>query len=128
VDLATTATGAAPRKAITAHNVVGHATSRLDLPGKVFGAPAFIHDMVLAGMRHARAVRQPRRGATLASVDEAAIQRAAHGAIEFVRHGNFLAIVGDDETAVEAAAVAAQTHVTWHGVEPLNPQQEQAAS
>jgi CO/xanthine dehydrogenase Mo-binding subunit len=124
----TKATGVAPRKPAADYGIVGQSTARLDLPAKVFGAPAFIHDMILAGMRHARAVRQPRRGASIASVDEAAIRRAARGAIEFVRHGNFLAIVGDDETAVEAAAVAAQTHVTWSGVEPLNPQQEQASS
>jgi CO/xanthine dehydrogenase Mo-binding subunit len=79
-------------------------------------------------MRHARTVRQPRRGATIGTVDEAALRRAARGEIELVRHGNFLAIVGDDETAVEAAAVAADTHVTWNDVEPINPQQEQATS
>src|SRR6185437_14526035 len=45
------ATGAAPRKPAADYNVVGHSTARLDLPAKVFGAPAFIHDMVLAGMR-----------------------------------------------------------------------------
>ena len=84
--------------------------------------------MTLAGMRHARVVRQPRRGATIANVDEAAIRRAAKGEIELVRHGNFLAIVGDDESAVEAAAVAAQAQVTWNDVEPINPQQEQAMS
>jgi nicotinate dehydrogenase subunit B len=128
VGLDAKATGAAARKAAAAYNVVGRDTARLDLPAKVFGAPAFIHDMALAGMRHARVVRQPRRGATIASIDEAAIRRAARGAIEFVRHGNFLAIVGDDETAVEAAAVAAETRVAWHGLEAINPQQEQATS
>ena len=49
-------------------------------------------------MRHARVLRQPNRGATLAAVDEAAIKRAAKGTIEFVRNGNFLAILGDDES------------------------------
>jgi hypothetical protein len=73
-------------------------------------------------------VRQPRRGATIASIDESAIRRAARGPVEIVRHGNFLAVLGADETAVEAAAVAAETHVTWHGVEPINPQQQQASS
>ncbi len=124
----TKATGVAPRKPAAGYSVVGRSAARIDLPAKVFGAPAFIHDMILGGMRHARAVRQPQRGATIASIDEAAIRRAARGEIEFVRHGNFLAIVGDDETAVEAAAIAAATHVTWHGVEPLNRQQQQASS
>ncbi len=48
-------------------------------PAKVFGEAAFVHDMTLDGMVHARVVRQPRRGATIASIDEAAIRRAAKG-------------------------------------------------
>jgi len=127
VSLDAKATGAAPRKPTSAYTVVGQDAARLDLPAKVFGAPAFIHDMRLNGMRHARVVRQPRRGASIDTVDEAAIRRAARGGIDIVRHGNFVAIVGGDETAVEAAAVAAQAHVTWH-VDPINPQQQQASS
>ena len=34
---------------------------------KVFGEPVFVHDMTLDGMVHARVVRQPRRGATIAA-------------------------------------------------------------
>src|SRR5262252_9431433 len=128
VSLAAKASGGAPRKAAAHYRIVGRSEARLDLPAKVFGAPVFIHDIAFDGMVHARAVRQPRRNATIATVDEAAIRRAARTAIEIVRHGNFLAIVGADETAVEAAAVAAESHVTWSGVEPLNPQQEQASS
>jgi len=128
VSLDAKATGAAARKPAAGYKVVGQNAARLDLPAKVFGAPAFIHDMKLDGMRHARVVRQPRRGVTIEAIDEAAIRRAAHGGIDLVRHGNFLAIVGSDETAVEAAAVAAATHVTWQGVEPLNPSREQASS
>ena len=128
VSLAAKASGGAPRKATAHYRIVGRSEARLDLPAKVFGAPVFIHDIAFDGMVHARAVRQPRRNAAIASVDEAAIRRAARTAIEIVRLGNFLAIVGADETAVEAAAVAAESHVTWSGVEPLNPQQEQASS
>ena len=40
-------------------------------------------------------------------VDEKAIARAAKGKVDFVRTGNFLAIVGDDETAVDLAGAAA---------------------
>src|SRR4051812_37390548 len=104
IDLARPATGRASIKPPSQHQVVGHNLPRVDLAEKVFGGPAFLHDMKLDGMLHARVVRQPRRGATIASVDEAAIRRAAKGPIEIVRAGNFLAIVGDDETAVEAAA------------------------
>ena len=80
---------------------------RLDLPAKVFGQSVFIHDMQIDGMVHARVVRQPNRGATIGAIDEDAIRRAAKGSVEFVRHGNFLAILGNVETAVEAAGAAA---------------------
>ena len=92
-----------PRACATIASSGGNAP-RVDLAAKVFGEPVFVHDMALDGMVHARVVRQPRRGATIGSVDEAAIRRAAKGPIEIVRDGNFLAIVGTDETVVEAAA------------------------
>ena len=126
VDLAVKASGAAKRKAVGELKSVGASQARLDLPAKVFGQAIFIHDMALAGMRHARVLRQPNRGARLASVDEAAIKRAAKAAIEFVRVGNFLAILGDDETALDAAALAAPNHVTWQNVEKPAPLQQEA--
>jgi CO/xanthine dehydrogenase Mo-binding subunit len=93
----------------------------------VFGEAAFVHDMQLDEMVHARVVRQRRPGATIAAIDEAAIRRAAKGQpIELVRDGNFLAILGSDETIVEAVAAAAAAHVTWDGVDPFSPFQEEA--
>ncbi len=125
VNLAVDATGTGRRKAVSAFKTTGASTARLDLPNKVFGAPAFIHDMTLPGMVHARVVRQPNRGASIASIDEAAIKRAAKGAIEFVRTGDFLAVIGDDETTVEWAGAAANNHVAWQNVEaPAASQQE----
>ena len=126
VVLATDATGTAPRKSLAEYTIVGRDTARLDLPAKVFGQPVFIHDMKLDGMAHARVVRQPSRGAILASVDEHAIRRAAREPIAFVRHGNFLAIVADSETAVEAAAAVASAHTIWNGAESPAPLQQEA--
>src|SRR5262249_55665713 len=73
VNLDAKATGAVPRKPAFVYTVVGQNAARLDLPAKVFGAPAFLHDVKLDGMRHARVVRQPRRGASIDTIDEAAI-------------------------------------------------------
>ena len=126
IDLARPATGSAQIKPVNDYRIVGESTPRVDLAAKVFGQPAFLHDVKLEGMLHARVVRQPRRGATIARVDEAAIRRAAKGPIGIVRDGNFLAIIGADETAVEAAAAVAPGHVAWDGVEALNPYQEEA--
>jgi CO/xanthine dehydrogenase Mo-binding subunit len=126
VDLRRAATGRSPTKSVGDYRVVGRNAPRVDLAAKVFGEPVFAHDMVLDGMVHARVVRQPRRGAVIASIDEAALRRAAKGPIEILRHGNFAAILGADETAVEAGAAVASNHVVWDGVDPINPFQEEA--
>jgi nicotinate dehydrogenase subunit B len=126
VNLARDATGRPPRKAASGYRVVGRNAPRVDLAAKVFGEAAFVHDMSLDGMMHARVVRQPRYGATIASLNEAAIRRATKMPVEILRDGNFVAIVGADETAVEAAAAAGPASVQWDGLDPLNPLQEEA--
>jgi nicotinate dehydrogenase subunit B len=126
IDLTQRATGRAETKTIADYGIVGRSVQRADLAPKLFGQQAFIHDMVLDGMLHARVVRQPGRTASIATIDEEAIRRSAREPIEILRSGNFLAIVGGNETAVDAAAVAAQEHVTWEGVEPVAAFQEDA--
>jgi CO/xanthine dehydrogenase Mo-binding subunit len=127
IDLSAKATGWGTRKAAADFTSIGHDTPRLDLPPKIFGEATFIHDMRLDGMVHARVVRQPNRGAAIGTVDEAAIKRAAKGAVDFVRTGNFLAIVGDNETAVDLAGAAAVDHVSWNNVETPTPLQQEAS-
>jgi nicotinate dehydrogenase subunit B len=126
IDLKRHATGQAPIKKVGEYRVVGRNAPRVDLAAKVFGEPAFVHDMVLKGMAHARVVRQPRRGAAIKAIDDDALRRAAKGPIEIVRHGDFLAIVGADESVVEAVAAVAPNHVAWEGVDAINPFQEEA--
>ncbi len=126
VDLRRPAVGQSPTKKPVEYRVVGQNAPRVDLPAKVFGGPAFVHDMALDGMLHARVVRQPRRDATIARVDEAGLRRVAKGPIEIIRQGNFLAILGADETVVEAVAATASNHVFWDGVDAINPFQEEA--
>jgi nicotinate dehydrogenase subunit B len=127
VNLAVKATGIGKRKAVADFMTIGYDLPRLDLPPKIFGDAVFIHDMQIDGMLHARVVRQPNRGAAIGVIDEAAIKRAAKGAVEFLRQGNFLAIIGRDETAVELAGAAAVNHVTWQHVEAPTPLQQEAA-
>jgi CO/xanthine dehydrogenase Mo-binding subunit len=126
VSLAREATAIAARKPVADYTIVGRNAARVDLPAKVFGEAAFVHDMALENMVHARVVRQPNRGSTLDSIDEAAIRRAARGPIGFVRDGHFLAITGDDETAVETAAAAAVDHAHWSGAERPSALQQEA--
>src|SRR5476651_1647806 len=107
INLAVKATGSGTRKAVANFKSIGQSSARLDLPAKIFGEAVFIHDMVLDGMVHARVVRQPNYGAVIGSIDEPAIKRAAKAAVDFLRNGNFLAIVSTDETAVDLAGAAA---------------------
>ncbi len=125
IDLSSAATASAKPKS-GGHSAIGHSAPRVDLGGKVFGAPSFVHDMALDGMVHARVVRQPRRAARIATVDEAAIRRAGKGQVDILRDGNFVAILGADETVVDAAAAVAPGHVSWDGLDPINPGQEEA--
>ncbi len=126
VDLTRSATAGFAIKSANEYRVVGQNKARVDLADKVFGAPIFIHDVKLDGMVHARVVRQPRRSGRVATIDEAAIRRAGNGAVEIIRHGDFIAILGADETVVDAAAAVAPGHVTWDGIDPINPSQEEA--
>jgi CO/xanthine dehydrogenase Mo-binding subunit len=124
IDLSCHATAGGALKAD--FDIVGQNAPRVDLADKIFGGPAFVHDMVVDSMVHARVMRQPRRGATIAALDEAAIHRAAKGPIDILRDGNFVAIIGDDETAVDAAAAVAPNHVTWDNLDAILPYQEEA--
>ncbi len=126
VDFAEDITGTAPPKPHSAYRVVGQPVPRIDLIPKVTGA-GFIHDIVRPDMLHARVLRQPCRGATLAAFDEAAVRRAARGVFEVVRVGNFVAFVGPDETVVQRAAMAAPAHARWDGVRQLTPAHGEAA-
>lgn len=125
-DFARDIEGNATPKPHTAYRYVGKPVPRRDLPAKVSG-PGFIHDMVRPGMLHARILRQPCRGARLASLDESALRRAERGAFRIVRVGNFVAFVGNEETVVQRAAVAAPLHAKWDNVPQITPAQQEAA-
>ena len=118
--------GDATPKPYSAYRYVGKPLPRRDLPAKVTGS-GFIHDMVRPDMVHARILRQPNRGARLASLDEAAVKRAARGAIDVVRVGEFVAFLGEDETVVQRAAAAAPMHARWDNARRITPDQQEAA-
>jgi nicotinate dehydrogenase subunit B len=126
LDFADDITGTAQPKDPTSYKVVGKPILRKDLEAKVSGA-AFIHDIVRPDMLHARILRQPARGARLASMDEAAIRHVARGDLRVVRVGDFVAFVGEDETVVQRAAVAAPSHAKWDNVRQLTSAQQEAS-
>jgi CO/xanthine dehydrogenase Mo-binding subunit len=69
---------------------------RVDIPAKVTGGAAYVQDMRLPGMLHARVVRPPSYGAQLrsADIDEAA---KTPGVVKVICDGNFLAVVAKRE-------------------------------
>src|SRR5262249_27013817 len=58
--------GQARTKAPGSFRYVGKSIPRLDIPGKLTGAPSFVQDLRLPGMLHARIVRPPSDRADIA--------------------------------------------------------------
>jgi len=127
VDLAVAPTGEARAKPAVRHRIVGTSVGRLDLPPKLFGA-AYLHDIALPGLLHARVLRQPGFKAKLASLDEAAIRHAAGAPIEILREGQFVAFLSQSEAAAVAAVNAAEQHARWDEARDLAPALSEAAS
>jgi CO/xanthine dehydrogenase Mo-binding subunit len=98
IDLTQKPTGSVAPKPASSYRFVGQSTPRIDLPAKLTSG-AFIHDVRPENLLHARMLRQPNPGATLASFDEAAIKRAAKGDLQIVRDANFVAFVSPTESA-----------------------------
>jgi nicotinate dehydrogenase subunit B len=111
----------APLKDPASFTVIGKAVPRVDIPAKVTGGAAYVQDMRLPGMLHARVVRPPRYGATLASLDPAPTA-AMPGVVKVVRDGSYLGVLARGEwqaiTAMRELAAAAK----WTGGQALPEQ------
>jgi len=82
--------------------VIGRSMQRIDIPAKVTGGVAYVQDLRLPGMVHARVVRPPSYGAGLSYFDVGEIEKSP-GVIKVIRDGNFLAVVaGGEFEAVKA--------------------------
>jgi nicotinate dehydrogenase subunit B len=99
-------------KAPDALRVMGKPLQRVDIPGKVTGAVAYVHDLRLDGMLHARVVRPPSYGAQLQGIDDKAV-RAMPGVVTIVQDGNFLAVVAEQEFQAIAAMRALSASARW---------------
>ncbi|WP_088342733.1 MULTISPECIES: molybdopterin cofactor-binding domain-containing protein [Rhodomicrobium] len=97
--------------------ILGTPMRRVDIPAKVTGGAAYVQDMRLPGMLHARVVRPPSYGATLKQVDMAAVE-AMPGVARVIRDGNFLAVVARREyqaiKAMRTLAAAAEWQEDAH--------------
>ncbi len=117
---------AAPRSPLRdseSHTVMGRTLPRVDIPAKLTGGAAYVQDLRLPGMVHGRILRPPSPGATLASLDAAAVEKMP-GVLKVVRDGSFVGVIAQKEwqaiTALRALAAAAR----WSEREtlPLQPQ------
>jgi CO/xanthine dehydrogenase Mo-binding subunit len=100
-------------KPITEHNYIGQSIERIDIPAKVSGGEAYVQDMRLPGMLHARIIRPPAPRATLQSMDDASI-KALPGVVAVVKNGSFVAVVAKREEQAIEALNQAKTLCQWN--------------
>jgi CO/xanthine dehydrogenase Mo-binding subunit len=97
------ARGEADVKPVNELRVVGQSIQRYDIPAKVDGSLTWACDVRLPGMVHARNVRPPVAGATLAGIDESSVSDMP-GFVRVVRSGNYVAVVCErEEQAINAS-------------------------
>src|SRR5260370_14947009 len=84
------------RKEPNSFSIVGQSIARVDIPAKVSGGEAYVQDMRLPDMVHARIVVPPSAKATIHSLDAAAVEKLP-GVLKVHRNGNFLAVIAERE-------------------------------
>ena len=93
------------------YSVIGKPMARVDIPAKVTGGAAYVQDLRLPGMVHARVVRPPSYGARLRELQTAGVEKMP-GVLKVVRDGSFVAVVAAHEfeaiQAMRALAAAAR--------------------
>ncbi len=116
-------TGKAPLKPVQAMKNVGKSPRRDDIPAKVDGTLRWAVDMKVPGMLHARNVRPPLVGATLARIDESSVADVP-GLVKVVSKGNYVAVVCEREE--QAIRAARQLKVEWTppAVKPFPPSED----
>ncbi|MBW8904634.1 MAG: xanthine dehydrogenase family protein molybdopterin-binding subunit [Betaproteobacteria bacterium] len=104
---------AQPQSALaTSRTVMGKPVQRVDIPAKVTGGAAYVHDLRLPDMLHARVVRPPSYGARLTSVEMEPVAKMA-GVVKIVRDGSFLAVVAAREWTAVQASRALRARAQW---------------
>jgi nicotinate dehydrogenase subunit B len=104
------------------HKLVGKPIPRDDIRLMVTGKPVFLQDLRFPGMLHARILRPPVYGASLAACDEVALKTQFPGILKTVIDGSFIAVItGDEYAAVQVQAVG-QNFCKWNKKGPLVPE------
>ena len=103
--------------------VMGQPIPRVDIAAKVTGGAAYVQDLRLPGMVHARVVRPPSYGAQLAACDSAAIEKLP-GVVKVISDGNFLAVVAKKEFEAIKAMNALAAVAKWKETASLPKQDD----
>jgi nicotinate dehydrogenase subunit B len=103
--------------------IMGQPVPRVDIPAKVTGGAAYVQDMRLPGMVHARMVRPPSYGAELTACDSAGVEKLP-GVVKVIRDGNFLAVVAAKEFQAVKAMKALSAASKWKETASLPKQQD----
>lgn len=94
------------------YRVVGKTMPRVDIPAKVTGGQAFVQDMRLPEMLHARVLRQPSAGAVLGNLDSTAVEHMP-GVVKVVRLGSYVAVIATQEWQAVKAWRALSAAAAW---------------
>ncbi|HSY55703.1 MAG TPA: molybdopterin cofactor-binding domain-containing protein [Bradyrhizobium sp.] len=94
------------------YKLMGQPIPRVDIPAKVTGGQAYVQDMRLPGMVHARIVRPPSYDAQLTECDTSAVEKLP-GFVKVVRDGNFLAVIAQKEFQAIKAMKALSKATKW---------------
>jgi nicotinate dehydrogenase subunit B len=94
------------------YTVIGKPVARVDIPAKVTGGVAYVHDLRLPDMVHARVVRPPGYGARLLELDAGKVE-AMPGVLKVVRDGSFVAVIAAREYQAIAAMRALAQAARW---------------
>ncbi|SHM15228.1 molybdopterin cofactor-binding domain-containing protein [Rhodanobacter sp. OK091] len=112
VNLHQQAKSVSPQGDPSAYRYIGHSIPRVDIPAKVTGGTAYVQDLRLDGMLHARVVRPPNASAQLKEIDTRAIE-TMRGVVKVVRDGNFLAVLAEHEWEAIQAMRALRERAQW---------------
>lgn len=117
------ATDRSPLRDPGQYTVIGQPMQRVDIPPKVTGGVAYVQDLRLPGMVHARPVRPPSYGARLRSLDAGDVE-GMPGVLKVVRDGSYLGVIAErEEQAIDAMAALAEA-ARWDIEETLPDQAE----
>jgi CO/xanthine dehydrogenase Mo-binding subunit len=92
--------------------MIGKSLPRIDLPGKVSGGMAYVQDLRLPGMVHARMVRPISPDARLNALDATAVEQMP-GVLKVVRDGRFIGVLAEQEYQAITASKALRALAQW---------------